>query len=195
MTLTQIRRASDKMNLQRPPSAATSTINTALCFPKDASSLALKLIAIRRTHLPRQPNSHSRVRGAFRAPSPAGSFLGGFRTPATAHVAPSFMAGIRNPCMGHSLSRGDFHSFLVLLQFYCSAPAEPILPSRPLVPSAGARSGRQRMARLRATAKRREASLTAASTTARCVGSGRHTSHGSYFPSRVQLIVSHREMV
>jgi hypothetical protein len=61
------------------------------------------------------------------------------------------------PCMGHSLSRGDFRSFVCissLLQFYCSAPGGAILPSRPLVPSADA-----------------------ASTTARYIGSGRHTSH------------------
>jgi hypothetical protein len=46
MTLSQMRRASGKMNLQWPPSTATSTINTALCFPKDASSIALERIPI-----------------------------------------------------------------------------------------------------------------------------------------------------
>src|ERR1700682_5382697 len=39
--------------------------------------------ALPRSHLPHQPNPHSAVRGILRAPSPAGSFLGGFRTPAT----------------------------------------------------------------------------------------------------------------
>src|SRR5258708_607958 len=97
MTLTQLHRASVKLNLQWPRSAATSTINTCLCLPPDAPSLASKPIAIRLTHLPRHPNPHSRVRGTFRAPSPAGSFLGGFRTPATAHLPRSFTAGIRNP--------------------------------------------------------------------------------------------------
>jgi hypothetical protein len=49
------------------------------------------------------------------------------------------------PCMGHLLSRGDFHSFplFLFLQFFCSAPGGAILPPRPLVPSAGARSGGQ----------------------------------------------------
>jgi hypothetical protein len=98
MTLTQMRRASVKVNLQRPPSTATSTINTCLRLPPGASLLALERIVIRPTHLPPQPNPHSGVRGAFRLPSPAGSFLGGFRTPATAHLARSFTAGIRNPC-------------------------------------------------------------------------------------------------
>jgi hypothetical protein len=102
MALTQMRRASIKVNLQWPPSTASSTINTCLRLPQGASSLALEPIAIRRANLPRHSNPHSRVRGTFRAPSPAGSFLGGFRTPATAHLARSFTAGIRNPC-----TRGD----------------------------------------------------------------------------------------
>jgi len=46
MTLSQMRRASGKKNLQWPPSTATSTINTALCFPKDAPSIALERIPI-----------------------------------------------------------------------------------------------------------------------------------------------------
>jgi hypothetical protein len=41
-----MRRASGKLNLQWPPSTATSTIYTALCFPKDASSIALERIPI-----------------------------------------------------------------------------------------------------------------------------------------------------
>src|SRR5215831_7846675 len=82
------------------------------------------------------------------------------------------------PCMGHPLghplSRGDFHSFplFLFLQFFCSAPAEPILPPRPLVPSAGARSGGQGWPAFGPPRQRRAASLTAASTTAGCVDSG-----------------------
>jgi hypothetical protein len=49
------------------------------------------------------------------------------------------------------------------LQFNCSAPAEPFSRPGRSFRAAGARGGGQRMARLRATAKRREASLTAAS--------------------------------
>ena len=45
------------------------------------------------------------ARGAFRAPSPAGSFLGGFRTPATVYLAPSIMAGIRNPAQVRKSTR------------------------------------------------------------------------------------------
>src|SRR6266481_9031485 len=97
MTLTQMRRASSKMNLQGPRSAATLTIKTCLCLPPDALSLVLQPIAIHRTHLHPHTNPHSRVRGTFPAQSPAGSFLGGFRTPANAHLARSFTAGIRNP--------------------------------------------------------------------------------------------------
>src|SRR5580704_6211694 len=83
MKLTQMRLASSKMNLQGPRSAATPTIKTCLCLPPHALSLVLQPIAIHRTHLPPHSNPHNRVRGTFPAPSPAGSFLGGFRTPAS----------------------------------------------------------------------------------------------------------------
>src|ERR1700756_3662635 len=97
MTLTQIRHATVKVNLQRHNSASVSTFNYGFCYPPTPSLLSLDYVAIVRTRLPRQPNPHSRARGAFREPKPAGSFLGGFRTPAAARSAPSFMAGIRNP--------------------------------------------------------------------------------------------------
>jgi hypothetical protein len=45
------------------------------------------------------------VRGDFRASSPVGSFFGGFRTPATAQMARSFTAGIRNPAPKRSSPR------------------------------------------------------------------------------------------
>jgi hypothetical protein len=92
-----MRRVAIKASSQRPHSTTVSTINPSYCCLPVASLLVPKRIALLRTHLPRQPNPHSRVRGALRAPPPAGSFLGGFRTPATVHLAPSFMAGIRNP--------------------------------------------------------------------------------------------------
>jgi hypothetical protein len=41
----------------------------------------------------------------LRASSPAGSFLGGFRTPAAMHLARLSLAGIRNPYMSANLSR------------------------------------------------------------------------------------------
>jgi hypothetical protein len=46
MTLTQMRRASGKMNLQWPRSIATSTINTCFCLPPAAPLLALERIPI-----------------------------------------------------------------------------------------------------------------------------------------------------
>src|SRR5215831_9041746 len=46
MTLSQMRRASGKMNLQSPPSTATSTINTCFCFPPAVPLLALERIPI-----------------------------------------------------------------------------------------------------------------------------------------------------
>jgi hypothetical protein len=89
MTLTQMRRAGVKMNRQWTRSAATSPVNTWLCLPPYPPSLALAPIATRRTHLPPHSNPHSRVRRTFRAPSSAGSFLGGFRTTAPVLAAPS----------------------------------------------------------------------------------------------------------
>src|SRR5215471_14191607 len=82
--------------------------------------------------------------------------------------------------MGRWLSRAIFILFhlFFLFQFFCSARAEPFFrpgrsfrgPSR----AAAVKDG----ARLRDPPRqRRAASLTAASTTAGCVGLGRHTSH------------------
>jgi hypothetical protein len=68
--------------------------------------------------------------------------------------------------LGHSLSRAIFILFHVLrlLQFFCSARGGAILPPRPLVPSAVARSGRSRRAPSSGPPRqRRGVSLTAAS--------------------------------
>jgi hypothetical protein len=97
MTLTQMRRSTIKVNLQWPPSTATSTVNTYLCLPLGASLLDLERIVILPPTFRVNQFPIAEWRGAFRAPSPAGSFLGGFRTPATAHLARSFTAVIRNP--------------------------------------------------------------------------------------------------
>src|SRR5262249_50288525 len=51
-----------------------------------------------------------RVCRTHHVPSSAISFLGGFRTPATAHSAPSFMAGIRNPAHSTQAVIGQCHS-------------------------------------------------------------------------------------
>jgi hypothetical protein len=45
---------------------------------------------------------------------PAGSFPGGFRTPAPVHPAASVMAGVRNPCMGRCLSSKFLHGLISL---------------------------------------------------------------------------------
>src|SRR5439155_1838992 len=84
-------------SLNQPPPRFAAAINPSLCRLPAAIALAPKPIALLSTRPPPQPNPHSQMRGAFRAPSPAGSFLRGFRTPAQMHVAPTFMAGIRNP--------------------------------------------------------------------------------------------------
>src|SRR5438874_802864 len=107
MTLSKSGRFRAEASFQQPPPSSISSINLSYCSLSVASLLAPKRIALRRTHLPRQPNPHSRVRGTFRGPSPAGSFLGGFRTPVTVHVAPSFMAGIRNPAQSENSRQHD----------------------------------------------------------------------------------------
>ena len=78
-TLAQIRRPDNSPSLQPTHSITVSIINPSYaCLPTASKDTALP-----RSHPPRQPNPHSGVRGILRAPSPAGSFLGGFRTPAT----------------------------------------------------------------------------------------------------------------
>src|SRR6266576_1124640 len=74
-----MRRPDSYASLQPTHSTIVSIINPSYrCLPT-----ASKHTALPRSHLPHQPNPHSGVRGILRAPSPAGSFLGGFRTPAT----------------------------------------------------------------------------------------------------------------
>jgi len=71
--------ADNSPSLQPTHSITVSIINPSYaCLPTASKDTALP-----RSHPPRQPNPHSGVRGILRAPSPAGSFLGGFRTPAT----------------------------------------------------------------------------------------------------------------
>ena len=108
MTVTQVRPAAVKMNLQRHNSSV-STINHGFCYPPGASLFALDHVATVRPHLPRQTNPHSRLRGTFRAPSPAGSFLGGFQTPATG--LGFIIHGRRlKPCTRHTSCRRNYVS-------------------------------------------------------------------------------------
>src|ERR1017187_8057106 len=95
-----MRRPDSYASLQPTHSTTVSIINPSYrCLPA-----ASKATALPRSHLPHQPNPHSAVRGILRAPSPAGSFLGEFRTPATGvcradvasrHPKPSTGAEIR----------------------------------------------------------------------------------------------------
>src|SRR5450631_3424000 len=86
-----MRRPDSYASLQSTHSTTVSIINPSYrCLPA-----ASKHTALPRSHLPHQPNPHSGVRGILRAPFPAGSFLGGFRTPATA-VSRADVAG-RHP--------------------------------------------------------------------------------------------------
>src|ERR1700720_2593479 len=74
-----MRRPDSYASLQPTHSTIVSIINPSYrCLPA-----ASKHTALPRSHLPHQPNPHSGVRGILCAPSPAGSFLGGFRTPAS----------------------------------------------------------------------------------------------------------------
>ena len=74
-----MRRPDSYASLQPTHSTIVSIINPSYrSLPATSKHTALP-----RSHLPHQPNPHSGVRGILRAPSPAGSFLGGFRTPAT----------------------------------------------------------------------------------------------------------------
>src|SRR5262249_29867053 len=68
--------------------------------------------------------------------------------------------------------RFSFFSTLSLSPILLFGPGGAILPPRPLVPSAGARSGGQGWPAFGPPRQRRAASLTAASTTAGCVDSG-----------------------
>src|SRR5207237_1088754 len=95
-----MRRPDSYASLQPTHSTIVSIINPSYrCLPA-----ASKHTALPRSHLPHQPNPHSGVRGILRAPSPAGSFLGAFRTPTTGvcraavagrHPKPSTVAGIQ----------------------------------------------------------------------------------------------------
>src|SRR5260370_29536336 len=78
-----MRRPDNSAPLQPTHSITIPIINPSYgCLPAKYPT-ASKDTALPRSHLPHQPNPHSAVRGILRAPSPAGSFLGGFRTPAT----------------------------------------------------------------------------------------------------------------
>jgi hypothetical protein len=79
-------------------STTISTIKPSCRCPTSARSTASNRSAHSRAHLPPQPNPHSGVRGALRALSPAGSFLGGFRTPAAGGCRTALAGRHPKPC-------------------------------------------------------------------------------------------------
>jgi hypothetical protein len=88
---------------------ATATLNDRLNHQPEVPLPTSRVIARAQAQCAPSPTpvsakSPSRVRGALPSPSPAGSFLGGFRTPVTVILAPSFMAGIRNPARHRPVS-------------------------------------------------------------------------------------------
>src|SRR5271165_4722973 len=100
-----MRRPDSYPSLQPTHSTTVSIINPSYrCLPAASKDTALPC-----SHPLHQPNPHSGVRGILHAPSPAGSFLGGFRTPATGvcraavdgrHPKPSTQPEIVNPIRG-----------------------------------------------------------------------------------------------
>src|ERR1700730_12560585 len=104
-----MRRPDSYASLQPTHSTIVSIINPSYrCLPA-----ASKHTALPRSHLPHQPNPHSGVRGILCAPSPAGSFLGGFRTTATGvcraavagrHPKPSTESEVGAPTFSPALS-------------------------------------------------------------------------------------------
>src|SRR5262245_62158567 len=58
-----MRHAAVETSLQQPPATSVAPIKPSYCCLTATSLLAIKPIALLRTHLPPQPNTHSRVRG------------------------------------------------------------------------------------------------------------------------------------
>src|SRR6266478_2508495 len=79
-----MRRAAVETGLQQPPATSIATIKPSYyCPPVTSRPDALRSVActLRVSKIP------IAGRPALRAPSPAGSFFGGFRTPGTVHLA------------------------------------------------------------------------------------------------------------
>jgi hypothetical protein len=106
MALARIREATITLNRQRSCSTSISIIISRYYIWAGLSSTVPNAITLVATQLPHQPNPHSRVRSSRLASSTAGSFLGGFRTPAQMRAAVSLMAGIRNPAQRTNPLRG-----------------------------------------------------------------------------------------
>jgi hypothetical protein len=177
-----MRPPSVKVNLRWPRLTATSIINTCFCVPPGAP-----LPALERTPIAARTFRVTQIPIAEPA-APSAHFTRGFvpwRLSDDGRAASRTISIGRHPkpLYGALVVKSDFHSFsslfhlFFLFQFFCSARAEPFFrpgrsfrgPSR----AAAVKDG----ARLRDPPRqRRAASLTAASTTAGCVGLGRHTS-------------------
>ena len=79
-------------------STIISTDKPSCCCPPAASSTASNGSAHPRSHIPRHSIPHSGVRGNLSALSSAGSFLGGFRTPAAGGCCTAVDGRHPKPC-------------------------------------------------------------------------------------------------
>jgi hypothetical protein len=123
-----MRRPDSYASLQPTHSTIVSIINPSYRSPPATS----KHTALPRSHLPHQPNPHSGVRGILRAPSPAGSFLGGFRTPAASGCCTDVDGRHPKPLYGALEVKQRIHGMLFFpsTQFLCST-RKPISSPRP----------------------------------------------------------------
>jgi hypothetical protein len=86
-TLDDCANTAAKARLSPPRSIAVSAIDPA-CYPSLATQpTAPSALALTDTGLPQRPNLHSACANLTRSFPPAGSFMGGFRTPAPYSVS------------------------------------------------------------------------------------------------------------
>src|SRR5438874_3516159 len=121
-----MRRPDSYASLQPTHSTIVSIINPSYrCLPA-----ASKHTALPRSHLPHQPNPHSGVRGILRAPSPAGSFLGGFRTPTTGVCRAAVAGRHPKPSTTADILRDSRHVSKVRQQLKSPSPLYEVCVSK-----------------------------------------------------------------
>src|SRR5271169_1345783 len=89
-------------------STIISTSKPSCCCPPGASSTASNGSAHPRSHFPNHSNPHSGVRGNLPALSTAGSFLGGFRTPAAGERCTAVDGRHPKPCTSADIWGNSF---------------------------------------------------------------------------------------
>ena len=137
-----VRRRKSPDNLRR---STPHTAHSSAASP--SRSLLDRLDPIQSAH-PRRPNPHS-ARGTTYVPLRAVSFLGGFRTPAAELAASPLMRPASETLVWGARCQERFSFFTSLPSNSFVRPGGAILPPRPLVPRAVARSGGQGWPRLR----------------------------------------------